>query len=461
MATKGKTKPVKIGGQYQVEITGLGHSGEGVARIDNFTVFVDGGLPGDSAVVTVTDVRKNYGRAKLVDVESPSAGRITPACPVHDTCGGCQFQAFNYQHQLEWKRQRVIDELTRIGGLPQVAVEPVLGMENPYGYRNKSQYPVTKDFLGNIILGFYQRGTHKVVRSPIGCLNDHPLNVKAIRAVETLLNDLQASVYDEGTGKGLFRHVVARTSAATQEVMVVLVTNGEEIPRLEEIITGLQATVPEMVSLNQNINTENTNVIFGPKTKLLWGKPTIEDWIGGLRFQISPRSFFQVNPTQTQVLYRVAKEFAGLTGKERVVDGYCGIGTIALYVADKASQVIGIENVPEAIADAKENAVANGIDNVEFFADQVEDRLPQLIAAGKEPDVVILDPPRRGVDTRALDALVAAKVPRIVYVSCNPSSLARDLGYLHSHGYQVLQVQPVDMFPHTAHVECVTLMSRL
>ncbi len=460
MAVKGKERPVRKGARYQLEISGLGHSGEGVARADNFTVFVEDGLPGDTVTAVVTEVKKNYGRAKLVQVDKPSPYRITPQCSVHASCGGCQLQTFDYSRQLEWKQRRVEEEITRIGGLAGVTVLPVIGMDTPFAYRNKAQYPVQKDAEGRIVLGFYAKGTHKVVEAPQGCFIDHPLNTKAIRAAAFLLNQLNASVYDEQTGVGLFRHIVARTSAARGEVMLVLVTNGMEIPQQQQLLSSLREAVPELVSIAQNINTANTNVIFGRETKLLWGRPTIQDTIGHLTFEISPRSFFQVNPVQTEVLYQKAKEYAGLSGIETVVDGYCGIGTIALFVADQAERVIGIEDVPEAIADAKRNAAYNDIDNAEFFADRVETRLPALVESGLRPDVVILDPPRRGVDPAVLDAVAAAGVSRLVYVSCNPSSLARDLAYLDRVGYETRMVQPVDMFPHTSHVECVVLLER-
>lgn len=453
------TVPVEVGKQYSVEVTGLGHSGEGVARVEGFTVFVLGALPGDLATIEIEEVKKNYARGHLLHLERPSIHRVSPPCGVHNECGGCQLQTFEYSAQLAWKRRRVQDELERIGDIHGVEVLPVIGMEHPYQYRNKSQYPVgLRD--GKIVMGFYKRGTHDIVETPTGCLIDHPLNTKAIQAVKVLLNEFRMSAYDEITGTGLFRHVMARTSVSREEVMVVFVTNGEEIPQVELLVSKLCSQVPEIVSIHQNINTRRGNIILGERTRLLWGEPVIRDRIGHLEFEISPRSFFQVNPVQTKVLYDLAKEYAGLTGTELVVDAYCGIGTIALYVADQAKRVIGIEDVPEAIEDAKRNSALNGIRNVTFYTDKVEDRLPRLVGEGLRPDVVILDPPRKGAEPEVLQAIAEAEVSRIVYVSCNPSSLARDMKLLQPLGYVAKKVQPVDMFPHTAHVETIARIQR-
>lgn len=460
MQVKTKNKPVTVKRRYQAEVSGLGHAGEGVARVENFTIFVPGAVPGDQVTVEVEEVRRNFARGRLIRIDKPSPSRVTPRCGVHDTCGGCQLQMFDYESQLEWKQRRVREELRRIGGLDSIEVRPVLGMEFPFAYRNKAQYPVARNREGRIILGFYRRGTHDVVEAPQGCLVDHPLNTKVIQAAARLFNELKVSVYDERTGTGLFRHVVTRTSVSRGQVMVVFVTNGYRIPQQNELINGLREAVPELVSIAQNVNTQQTNVIFGPQTKILWGQPVIEDTIGHLDFEISPRSFFQVNAVQTAVLYETARDFAGLTGDETVVDGYCGIGTIALYLADQAQMVIGIEDVPEAIDDARRNAHKNNIHNVEFHIDKVEHCLPRLVKEGFRPNVVVLDPPRKGVDRAVLEAIHAAGVLKVVYVSCNPSSLARDLGYLNDMGYEIQVVQPVDMFPHTFHVECAALLKR-
>lgn len=458
MANALRNIPVEEGKEYSLEIVDLGHSGEGVGRIDGFAVFVPRAIPGDIAKVEIEQVKKKYARGRLLYIERPSVHRIAPPCSVSHECGGCQLQAMEYTAQLSWKRQRVEDNLQRIGKIQDVEVLPVIGMEHPYRYRNKSQYPVgTRD--GKIVMGFYKQGTHDIVESLSGCLIDHPLNSKAIQAVKELFNELKVSVYDENTGEGLFRHVMVRTSVSRGKVMVVFVTNGEEIPEVEQLISGLRSQVPEVVSIQQNINTRRGNVILGERTRLLWGEPVIRDKIGHLEFEISPRSFFQVNPVQTKVLYDLAKEYAELTGTELVVDAYCGIGTIALYVADEAEQVIGIEDVPEAIEDARRNSRLNGIENATFYTDKVENLLPQLVEEGLRPDVVILDPPRKGAEPEVLQAIAAAEVPRVVYVSCNPSSLARDLSLLQSLGYGAKKVQPVDMFPHTSHVETIALMS--
>lgn len=480
-------KPVAVGDIVAAEISGLGHAGEGVGRVEGFAVFIPDALPGDVVRARITEVKKNYARADLLEVVTSSPERVAGRCPVHRECGGCQLQHMAYGAQLNWKRQRVVDALERIGGFTVVAVGggvqdagedspgvpgdpdadaarqavrvlPTLGMEDPWHYRNKAQYPVGMS-NGRVVMGFFARGTHEIVESP-ECYIEHPVNTRVMKVSARILEALGISVYDERTGRGVVRHVLSRVSFATGEAMVVLVTNGRELPRRDEFIAQLTAAVPEVVSISQNVNTAFTNVILGRETIHLWGKDHIVDKIGDLKFKISPRSFFQVNPVQTEVLYCKAREYADLSGGELVVDGYCGIGTIALFLADKAGKVVGIEEVPEAIEDARENAELNGVHNAEFHVGRVEDLLPDMVERGLRPDVVVLDPPRAGCERAVLEAIAAAEVPRVVYVSCNPGSLARDLAILREKGYRTVEVQPVDMFPHTSHVETVTWVER-
>lgn len=480
-------KPVAVGDIVTAEISGLGHAGEGVGRVQGFAVFIPDALPGDVVRARITEVKKNYARADLLEVVTSSPERVAGRCPVHRECGGCQLQHMAYGAQLNWKRQRVVDALERIGGFTVIAgagavrdaggeslgapgdpdadsgeeavrVLPTLGMENPWHYRNKAQYPVGMS-NGRVVMGFFARGTHEIVESP-ECYIEHPVNTRVMKVSARILDALGISVYDERTGRGVVRHVLSRVSFATGEAMVVLVTNGRELPRRDEFIAQLTAAVPQVVSISQNVNTAFTNVILGRETIHLWGKDHIVDKIGDLKFKISPRSFFQVNPVQTEVLYHKAREYADLSGGELVVDAYCGIGTIALFLADKADRVVGIEEVPEAIEDARENAGLNGVHNAEFHVGRVEDVLPDMVRRGLRPDVVVLDPPRAGCERAVLEAIAAAEVPRVVYVSCNPSSLARDLAILREKGYRTVEVQPVDMFPHTSHVECCCCLRR-
>ncbi|MCL5045533.1 MAG: 23S rRNA (uracil(1939)-C(5))-methyltransferase RlmD [Actinobacteria bacterium] len=401
---------------------------------------------------------------------------------MYEPCGGCQLQHVDYARQLELKAQLVRDALDRIGKLSELKVHPTLGAAHPWYYRNKAQFPVGMAFGGHgnaaagtneaqprVVAGCYARGTHRIIDTD-ECYIQHPTNNAILTQARRLIEKYGLAVYDETTGRGLVRHVLARVGTKTAEAMAVIVTNGRSIPRGSEFARELMASVPGLVSVVQNVNTRRTNVILGEETRLLAGRETIEDRIGDLRFKISARSFFQVNPEQTETLYGKALEYAGLTGAETVIDAYCGIGTITLSMARRAEvlarrgghpaeRVYGIEEVPEAIEDARENAELNGITNVEFLAGRVEEVAPELYARGVRAEVVVVDPPRKGCEPGVLEAFVSMAPSRIVYVSCNPATLARDLAYLDERGYRTEEVQPVDMFPHTAHVECVALIS--
>lgn len=455
----GKSQPpVQRGETIEIEISGIGHSGEGVGRYRDFTLFIPGAAPGDRVSARVSEVRKNFARAQVVEVLAPSAHRVGAPCPVVQECGGCQLQHIAYEEQLRLKRRQVEDALARLGKLEGVLVHPTLGMGAPWYYRNKAQVPVGFE-RGQVIAGFFAPGSHRIIDMD-ECAIQHPLGNQVIAEVKRLAALHNVRIYDEVRHTGILRHVLVRVGRKTGEVMAVLVTNGPAFLQGQEIAQGLMEAVPGLVSVHQNINPHRTNVILGNETRLLAGRETITDYIGDLAFAISPRSFFQVNPEQTEVLYGKALAYAGLTGTETVIDAYCGIGTISLFLARGARHVIGIEVVPEAVADAKRNAERNGITNADFVLGDATVEMPRLYTEGLRPDVVVVDPPRKGCEPAVLEAFAAMAPRRIVYVSCNPATLARDLGLLAGMGYRTLEVQPVDMFPHTAHVECCALLVR-
>lgn len=450
--------PVRVGQVIEAEVHGLGHAGEGVARYQNFTLFIPGGLPGDRLRARVTEVKKNFGRAELLAVLAPAPGRVTPPCPVYAECGGCQLQHLDYAAELAAKREQVRNALERLGGLKGVPVHPTLGMAEPWRYRNKAQFPV--GVLGDqVVAGFFAPGSHRIVDID-DCLIQHPVANRILREVKELAARYRVPIYDERSHTGVLRHVLVRVARHGGDAMAVLVTATADLPHDHEIAGELMARIPELISVWQNINPERTNVVLGEESVHLAGQEGLVDRIGDLEFFISPRSFFQVNPAQTEVLYRKALEYAALHGGEVVIDAYSGIGTISLFLARQAGQVYGIEEVPEAVADARANAERNGIANATFLAGAVEEVLPRLYAEGVRPDVVVFDPPRKGCDPAVLEAAVAMAPRRMVYVSCNPATLARDLGMLAEKGYRTLEVQPVDMFPHTHHVESCALLVR-
>jgi 23S rRNA (uracil1939-C5)-methyltransferase len=446
--------PVKQNQVVELEVHGMSHEGEGVGRYEGFTVFVPGALTGERVRVQIVRIHRNFASSRLLEIITPSGARQEPLCPVYHRCGGCHLQHLNYEAQLAHKRQIVVDALERIGKLQGVPVHPTLGMADPWKYRNKSQVPVSL-VDGHVVAGFYAPRTHEIIDME-GCPIQHPYADDILQIVKRAISDLGIVPYDEIGHKGLIRHIVSRVGFSTGETMVVLVTNGRDLPRKSELITRLRQEIPSLVSIVQNINMAKTNVIFGPESVTLWGKDAIIDRIGDIEFEISPRSFFQVNPVQTRVLYEKALEYAGLTGTETVIDAYCGIGTISLFLAKKAKHVYGVEVIEEAIADAKKNAARNGITNAEFLVGKAEEVIPALYEEnGIQADVVVVDPPRKGCDEALLQTIARMRPERMVYVSCNPSTLARDLRYLEDRGYRTQEVQPVDMFPQTYHVECV------
>lgn len=447
----------QVGEEFRVRITGLTHEGAGVGRVEERVVFIPEAILGDLVRMRLVHIKGRLAYGEVVEILERSPDRREPSCPHALTCGGCQLQHMEYGAQLRWKRQLVQDAMERIGKL-NVEVLPALGMKEPYHYRNKAQLPLGTQ-AGELVMGFYQKGSHDIVDLET-CEIQHPLITKLALVVKAVVRELGLEPYDEKSHTGVLRHAVIRVSFSEQKLMLILVTRSKELPFKEELLGRLHELVPELISVAHNVNPGVTNVILGRETKVIWGDPYLMDTIGHLNYAISPGSFFQVNPVQTKVLYDLVKERIPLSGTEMVLDLYCGAGTIGLYLAAEAKEVIGVETFAAAVEDARYNAELNEIKNAEFIVGKAEEQLPKLIKKHKRIDGVVLDPPRKGCEPSVLEALVKAKIPQIVYVSCNPSTLARDLSYLEQNGYKIGQVQPVDMFPWTRHVECVVLMSR-
>ena len=481
-----------------IRIEDMGVDGEGIGKVDNIPLFVKDALIGDVVSVKIMKMKKNYGYARLLEILEPSKDRVTPPCEFHRSCGGCQIQALSYEKQLEFKQRKIRNNLKRIGGfseemLEQV-MEPIIGMDEPYHYRNKAQFPVGRDREGRTVTGFYAGRTHTIIPNR-NCLLGMPMNEKILETVLSFMEKYQIEPYDEKTNRGVVRHVLTRYGHTTKEWMVCLVINRTKLPHADALVEEL-VKLEGMTSISININQKNTNVILGEKVETLWGSPYITDYIhlrtgadwqvegDGIAYRISPQSFYQVNPIQTEKLYSTALAYAGLTGEESVWDLYCGIGTISLFLAQRAKQVYGVEIVPQAIADAKENAKLNGIMNAEFFVGKAEEVLPEFyermrrgnsgiwdaevsdMDAAKDvqmltPDVIVVDPPRKGCDTKCLETIVQMFPKRVVYVSCDSATLARDLKFLCENGYEVKRVRGCDMFGQTVSVEAVVLLSQL
>ena len=438
---------------YEMTCESFGQDAQGVCRHDGIAVFVPGLLPGERARVRIVKPEKRYAFGRIEELLEKSPNRAEPFCPIYKRCGGCVCQHMTYETSLAFKRRQVQDLLERVGGL-SIEVPPVLGMAHPFGYRNKGAYPVAQ-VGGAPACGFFAPRSHDLIPLPQnGCAIQGEDSAKATQAVLAWMRQNNVPAYDELTGRGLVRHIMTR-STTHGELMVVLVVTRADIPKAGQLIELLKAAVPGLCSICLSINSRRTNVILGTDIRVLWGKDTMEDTLCGLRFSVSPLSFFQVNPAQTEKLYGLALEYAGLTGFETIVDAYCGAGTISLLLAQKAKKVIGIEIVPEAIQNANENAVRNHIENAEFHVGATEDLLPRLIADGLRPDVIVLDPPRKGCDPAVLDAIIAAAPKRVVYVSCGAPTLARDAKLLAEGGYTAEKVQCVDMFCWTGAVETV------
>lgn len=453
---------------YEIIIEDLTQKGEGVGRIDGYALFVKDTVIGDRIIARVTKTNKNYGYGRLTEIIEPSLDRVKPPCPVSRACGGCTLMSMSYQAQLDFKRKLIHNNLARIGGFTDIEVPPVIGMDNPCRYRNKAQFPVGTDRDGGIAIGFYAGRTHSIIPCE-DCLIGDAVNAGILAEIKSHMLKYKIKPYDELSHTGLVRHILIRVGFATGEVMVCLVINGEALPASDELVKALQnlplSSDRKIASVMLNINRERTNVILGTECRLLWGASYIEDYIDTIKYRISPLSFYQVNPVQTRVLYGLALDFAGLTGSETVWDLYCGIGTISLFLAQKARKVYGVEIVPQAIEDARRNAEINGITNVEFFTGRAEEILPDFYARESEragvpltADVIVVDPPRKGCAEGLLATIVKMQPERIVYVSCDSSTLARDLKYLAEEGYEVRKVQGVDMFGGTGHVETVALL---
>ncbi len=466
---------------FELEITDMGVDGEGIGHYEGMTFFVKDALFGDVITARVMKLKKNYGYARVEEVITPSTFRITPKCPHHRRCGGCQIQALSYEKQMEFKQEKVRGNLIRIGGFSAKEIDakmlPAVGMEEPFRYRNKAQFPVGIDKEGNVITGFYAARTHSII--PVeDCFLGVEANAPILECIKAWMQANKVSAYDEATGKGLLRHVLIRFGFTTKEIMVCLIINGKQLPAQEALIENL-TKLAGMTSISININTKNTNVILGETTQCIWGQAYITDYIhlrkgpdfalteDAVAYRISPQSFYQVNPVQTEKLYSTALEYAGLTGNEYVWDLYCGIGTISLFLAQKAKKVYGVEIVPQAIEDAKNNAILNAITNAEFFVGKAEEVLPEFYQnlsesdAMRTPDVIVVDPPRKGCDQACLDTMLRMKPERIVYVSCDSATLARDLRILCDGGYELKKVRAFDQFPHSVHCEVITLLQRV
>ncbi|MFB5661153.1 23S rRNA (uracil(1939)-C(5))-methyltransferase RlmD [Alteribacillus sp. HJP-4] len=452
--------PVQKNDVITASFEDMTHEGAGVAKVDGYALFVPYGLPGETARIKVIKTKKGYGFGRLVEKIDESSERTEPPCPIYYRCGGCQLQHMTYEGQLRFKQNQVKNAITRLGGLEKVPVHATIGMDDPWRYRNKAQVPVGSREDGHLKAGFYQQRTHRIIDME-SCIIQQQSNDDAVQIVKNIADKHGIKAYDEEKHRGVLRHIVTRHARSTDELMIVLITNGEELPHKNKLIEDIHKSMPNAASIVQNINTKRTNVIFGEKTKVLAGEEYIYDHIGGVKFAISARSFYQVNPMQTKVLYEKALEYADLRGHETVIDAYCGIGTISLFLAQKAKHVYGVEIVPEAVSDAKRNARLNKMDNVTFAVGQAEEVIPWWHQAnGIKPDVIVVDPPRKGCDQALLETMLAMKPEKIVYVSCNPATLARDLKILEEGGYETKEVQPVDMFPQTTHVECVTWLAK-
>ena len=439
--------------EYVVDIVDIGQGGVGIGKYEGFTVFVEGGLIQDKVKVRINKSKKNYAVGDIVEIIEKSPFRVDRICSDDlKDCGGCQIQELDYNKQLELKTNEVKQVISRIGKLENVEIHETIGMQSPCRYRNKAQFPI-QNINGSTAIGFYKKKSHDVIPTDM-CVIQHDINDKIIKIIKTYIQAYNVSIYNETTHTGVLRHLVTKVGFTTNEVMVVLVANGTNLPHLNELASVLKENILGFKTLVLNVNKAKTNVILGKENKVIYGNGKINDYIGDLVFEISPLSFFQVNPVQTEVLYNKALEYAELKENDTVFDIYCGIGSISLFLAQKATKVYGIEIVEDAIKDAKINAKLNNLNNVEFYVGIAEEVVPKMYSEGKTANVVVVDPPRKGCDEKVLDTIVSMKPDRVVYVSCNPSTLARDLAYLDERGYKCVEIQPVDMFPHTMHVEC-------
>jgi len=448
---------------YSMDITGIGANGEGIGHIDGYILFVDGAITGDHIEVKVIKTKKNYGFGRLVTILEPSKDRVEPRCPIAKQCGGCSIMHMKYDAQLEYKENHILDALERIGEQDRVKLEqkkdPIIGMDEPWFYRNKVQFPV-QIISGKLLIGFYAKRSHRIIETPT-CYIQDPYNEEIVDTLRDFIVENKISAYDELKHKGLLRHIVIRKSHHNQEFHVTLVINGQKFPYDKQLVEELQK-LERVVGISLNVNQEKTNAILGSEMIHLDGQEYLHDQIGDIKYQISPLSFYQVNPVQTEKLYAKALEYVQLSGQEVVYDLYCGIGTISLFLAKQAKHVYGVEIVETAIDDARINAEINKIDNATFYAGKAEEVMPKLYKEdGIKADVVVVDPPRKGCDATLLDTIININPKRIVYVSCDPGTLARDVKILSQHGYQIDRWCGVDMFSHSTHVETVVLLSKV
>ena len=457
---------LKKNDEILLTIEDMGVDGEGIGKYEGMTFFVKDALIGDVVRAGVTKLKKTYGYARLIEILEASPDRVEPVCVLHRQCGGCQLQTLSYEKQLSFKQRKVENNLCRIGGFSKEqlerVMEPIVGMSDPFHYRNKAQFPVGTDKNGHIVTGFYAGRTHQIIPNR-DCALGVSENREILDIVIGFMEKYHVSAYDELTGKGLVRHVLIRYGFTTREIMVCVVINGQSLPHEEALVDAL-CQLEGMTSISVNCNMERGNVILGNTTKTLWGQPYITDYIGDVKYQISPMSFYQVNPVQTRVMYGIALEYAHLSGMETVWDLYCGIGTISLFLAQKAKKVFGVEVIPQAIEDARRNAKLNQIENAEFFVGKAEEILPAFYEKereeGRQPyaDVIVVDPPRKGCDGKLLDTVLAMRPARVVYVSCDSATLARDLKILCGGGYRLERVRVIDNFCQTVHTESIALL---
>ena len=449
-----------------VRIEDMGTGGEGIGKVDGCALFIKDAIIGDLVEAKIMKMKKNYGYARLMNILAPSPARQNARCKEARRCGGCQIQEMDYRQQLAFKKDKVENNLLRLGAVPKevldAAMEGIIGMDEPFRYRNKAQYPIGRDREGHLTAGFYAGRTHQIIPLPdMDCALGTEENQPILQEILAFMEEYHVQPYDEETHAGLVRHVLIRKGFATGELMVCLVINGDTLPH-SDVLAERLSPIQGMTSITCSVNKEKTNVIMGKDIQTIWGQDYITDYIGDVKFHISPLSFYQVNPVQTERLYGTALEFAGLTGEETVWDLYCGIGTISLFLARRAGRVYGVEIVPQAIRDAKNNAAINDISNARFYVGKAEEVLPGMYEKeGVQADVIVVDPPRKGCEQVVLETMVKMQPERIVYVSCDPATLARDVKYLRENGYELDRVKAVDMFPHTVHVETVALLSKL
>ncbi|QVK17687.1 23S rRNA (uracil(1939)-C(5))-methyltransferase RlmD [Mycoplasmatota bacterium] len=451
------SRPVEKNRLYDVEITGMTHQGLGVAKVNNFPIFIKNSLPGESISVKIIAIKKNFAIGKVLQMYKKSEDRVEPNCPIYNQCGGCSIQHLSYNGQLTIKKDMVQETLKRIGKI-DINVHDCIGMDDSWKYRNKTQVPFGLS-NGNVVAGFYKENTHEII-DMTSCDIQDKVTDEIINYMKVISKRYNITPYNEESHSGILRHVIVRKGYITDEYMVTLVTKEENLKNKEEVINDLITKFPLIKSIIQNINKSKTNTIMGEKTVVLYGKPYIYDYIGDVKFAISSRSFYQVNPVQTKKLYDKVLEYANLTGNEYIIDAYCGIGTIGLYLSKQAKAIYGVEIIPDAIENAKLNAKLNNFTNAHYEAGKAEEIIKNWQEDNIKPDVIVVDPPRKGCDKKLLETIIEMEIPRIVYVSCDPATLARDLKILNENNYKIIEVQPVDMFPHTMHVECVIGIQR-